>query len=120
MPRALARPARRCFDFGLCRSAVGAGGAADSFAGGFSPGATIHAIVCPDGNVGAGLRRDAGENAVGGRFDFHHRFVGFDFEQRFAFGDALAFLLRQAMSLPVSCAISRAGMTTLKAIGVLC
>jgi hypothetical protein len=36
---------------------------------------------------------NSGQDAVRRRFHFHHRFVGFDFEKRLAFGDALAFLL---------------------------
>jgi hypothetical protein len=47
-------------------------------------------------NVGARRPRDSRENAVGGRFHFHDRFVGFDFEERLAFGDAVAFLLFSA------------------------
>ena len=58
------------------------------FAGSHDPGDCL-----THGNIGAGLRCDAGENAVGGRFDFHHRFIGFDFEKRLAFGDAVAFFL---------------------------
>jgi len=80
--------------------------------GGFSPEATIHAMVCPTG-MSAPRVRDSGKNAVGGGFHFEYGFIGFYFEERLAFGDPIAFLLRQAMSLPVSCAISRAGITTL-------
>ena len=46
-----------------------------------------------DRNIGALGRLDSRENAVGGRFHFDDRFVGFDFEERLALGDAVAFLL---------------------------
>ncbi len=56
-------------------------------AGGFSPGCTIHAMVWPTGIDVAFVGLDARENSIGGRFDFHDGFVGFDFEQRLALGD---------------------------------
>ncbi len=45
------------------------------------------------GNIRAGRGVDARENTVSGRFDFDHRFVGFDFEKRFTLADAVALLL---------------------------
>jgi len=36
---------------------------------------------------------DSRQDAVGRGFDFHDGFIGFDFEKRFALGDAVAFLL---------------------------
>jgi hypothetical protein len=44
-------------------------------------------------NVGALGRRDSREDAVGRRFDFDDGFVGFNFEERLPFGDAVTFLL---------------------------
>ena len=60
--------------------------------------------------------RHARENAFTGRLDFDDRFIGFDFEQRLAFSDAIAFFFRQLRILPVSWAISSAGMMTLIAM----
>ena len=45
-------------------------------------------------DFGSSLHLDAGQNAVAGGFDFHHRFVGFDLQQGLAFGDGLAFFLQ--------------------------
>ena len=47
----------------------------------------------PDGNIGSGRRFNPGKNSVGGSFDFHDCFVGFDFEERLALRDAVALLL---------------------------
>jgi hypothetical protein len=43
-----------------------------------------------NGNIRSHDSGDSGEDAVGGRFHFHHGFVGFDFEKGIAFGDAVA------------------------------
>ena len=48
-------------------------------------------MVWPTGITSPSLRLHAGENAFGGRFDFDHGLIGFDFEQRLALGDAFAF-----------------------------
>ncbi len=45
-----------------------------------------------DGDLCAFSSPDSRENAIGRRFHFDYRFVGFDLEQRFAFGNVLAFL----------------------------
>jgi hypothetical protein len=62
------------------------------------------------------LNLDSSEDAASWRFNFHHRFVGFDLKQWLAFGDGLAFFFQPGTSFPVSWAISSAGMTTLIAI----
>jgi hypothetical protein len=52
-----------------------------------------------DRNVGARYGLDARQNTIGGRFDFDYRFIRFDFKERFAFRDAVAFLLPPAEKL---------------------
>ena len=44
----------------------------------------------------------AGENAIACRLDFDDCLVGFDFEERFALGNALALFFFQLITLPVS------------------
>jgi len=46
-----------------------------------------------DRNDRAGLRLDARQDAVAGRFDLDDRFVGLDLDERLALGDVIAFLL---------------------------
>ena len=45
------------------------------------------------GNIRPRRRLDARKDAVGRRFHFDHRLVGFYFEERLPFGDAVALLL---------------------------
>ena len=41
-----------------------------------------------------GLNLDPGQNAIARGFDFHHRFVGFNLEQRLALGDRFTFFFQ--------------------------
>ena len=99
-----------------CAPARAEGAAVMTSAGGFSPASTIHAMVCPTGisapsdaliparnpSAGASTSTTALSVSISRR--------GSPFETR------SPSFFRQARSLPVSCAISRAGITTLKAI----
>src|SRR5208337_2240224 len=46
-----------------------------------------------DLNIGPDLTGNSGEDTVGRRFNLHHSLIGFDFEERFPLGDAVALLL---------------------------
>src|SRR5207248_1478703 len=64
------------------------GAAEATCTGGCSPGATSHAMVSP-----TGITADVGA-------DFHHRFVGFNLQQRFAFAHTLAFFFSPRQQFP--------------------
>jgi hypothetical protein len=72
-------------------AARAAGAAVATFAGGFSPGATSHAIVSPTGITAPTSAVTPARTPSPGGFDLDHRLIGFDFEERLALGDALAF-----------------------------
>src|SRR5580700_1072119 len=101
----------------LCEPARAPGAeAAGSVAGGLSPGATIQAMVCPTGmSAPANAVIPARIPSAGASTSTTALSVSISRS-----GSPLVTrspsCLRQAMSLPVSCAISRAGITTLKAI----
>ena len=100
----------------LCDTARAPGAVADSSCGGFSPGATIHAMVCPTGmSWPAEALIPARMPSAGASTSTTALSVSISRS-----GSPLVTrspsCFRQARSLPVSCAISRAGMTTLKAI----
>src|ERR1700689_5283694 len=105
--------------FVLCDTARAPGAEKDSSAGGFSPGATIHAIVCPTGISAPGEAviptriPSAGASNSTTALSVSISSSGSPLVTR------SPSCLRQAMSLPVSCAISSAGITTLKAI-IIC
>ena len=96
-----------------------AGGAADRgffCCGGFSPGATIQAMVWPTG-ISAPIEPviPARMPSAGASTSITALSVSISRSGSPLVTRSPSFF-RQAMSLPVSCAISRAGITTLKAI----
>src|SRR5579864_3682211 len=97
--------------------AVGADPAGSSD-GGCSPGATIHAIVCPTGiSAPSAALIPASKPSAGASTSTIALSVSISRRGSPLVTRSPSFL-RQAMSLPVSCAISSAGITTLKAIVV--
>src|SRR5579872_5432340 len=85
---------RFCFRSCRRRGACGAAGCGRFFPRRDNPGNRLS-----HRNVGTSLRRNSREHAVSRSFDFHHGFVGFDFEKRFALGYAIAFLFAPSNEL---------------------
>ena len=97
-------------------TALAAGATDSASAGATSPGATIHAMVRPTGTSAPSVALiparipSAGASTSTTALSVSISTRGSPFETR------SPSFFRQASSLPVSCAISRAGMTTLNAI----